>query len=44
MTHDDPALPGVKEVPTIEQVPETTANDTDPVPEPPEAVNAKVRP
>jgi hypothetical protein len=45
-THDDPTLPGVNEaVPdAIEQVPETTANVTAPVPLPPLDVKVVVRP
>jgi hypothetical protein len=42
ITQEEPALPGVNEVPTIEQVPETTTNDTDPEPDPPDVNDAKV--
>ena len=39
MTHVDPASPGVNEVPETVQVPDTTENDTAPLPDPPVAVS-----
>ena len=44
-THDDPTVPGVRVVPeVIEHVPETTANVTAPLPDPPVEVRVVVRP
>ena len=38
-THDEAAFPGVNVEPESVQVPEITAYDTAPVPDPPDAVN-----
>ena len=43
-TQLEPTFPGVKVVPEIEHVPETTVKVTAPLPEPPDDVNVNGRP
>ena len=43
-TQLEPTFPGVKVVPEIEHVPETTAKVTAPLPDPPDDVNVSGRP
>ena len=42
VTTQDPAAVGVKVVPVTEQSPDTLANDTDPVPEPPVVIRVRL--
>ena len=44
ITQVEPASPGVKVVPEIEQVPDVTAKLSAPLPDPPDAVKAIVLP